>query len=215
MDYSNLHLANIIGHVICGSLALIIGYILLIKSKGTLFHKKLGRYFVYLMVIVVITGIFGVIIFKRNMFLLVITILVGYNTYSGVRNIKTKINQFYFQDLLAMLLAIGIVSYFWYYLQTIGFYWNPVIIYSTVGYLFIVISYDIFRYFIPKNRYANLWIYEHSCKMISALGGLTDAFIGTILPDYKPYSQILPSVITTFIMIYFVIDIYRKNKIYR
>ena len=116
------------------------------------------------------------------------------------------------KDILAMLAALIIAVIFIYYLKLIGFYWNPVVIYSGVGYLLLVVSYDIFRYFIPLSRYGNLWRYEHSSKMISAMGALLSAFVGTLLPDYKPYSQILPSLLMTLLMIFFNIKIYIRLK---
>lgn len=207
-----LHLSNIIVHVISGTIALIVGFVILLKKKGTPLHRKLGYVFMYCMIIVVTTGAFGVIVFKRNLFLLLITILAGYNTYSGFRILKEKTNRFYVKDLLAMLAALTIAIVFIYYLKLIGFYWNPVVIYSGVGYLLLVVSYDIFRYFIPVSRYGNLWRYEHSSKMISAMGALLSAFVGTLLPDFKPYSQILPSLLMTLIMILFNIKIYIRLK---
>lgn len=207
-----LHLSNIIVHVISGTIALIVGFVILLKKKGTSLHRKLGYLFMSCMIIVVTTGAFGVIIFKRNLFLLLITILAGYNTYSGFRILKEKTNRFYVKDLLAMLAAFIIAVIFIYYLKLIGFYWNPVVIYSGVGYLLLVVSYDIFRYFIPLSRYGNLWRYEHSSKMISAMGALLSAFVGTLLPDYKPYSQILPSLLMTLLMIFFNIKIYIRLK---
>ncbi|MCS4304762.1 MULTISPECIES: hypothetical protein [unclassified Chryseobacterium] len=207
-----LHLSNIIVHVISGTIALIIGFLILLKTKGTSLHVKLGYFFVYCMIVVVTTGAFGVIVFKRNLFLLLITILAAYNTYSGFRILKEKSNRFYLKDLLAMLGALAIALVFVHYLKFIGFYWNPVVIYSGVGYLLLVVSYDVFRYCIPRARYGNLWRYEHSSKMISAMGALLSAFIGTLLPDYKPYSQILPSLLMTLIMIFFNIKIYFRLK---
>ncbi|WP_347218914.1 hypothetical protein [Chryseobacterium sp.] len=207
-----LHVSNIIVHVISGTIALIVGFLILIKTKGTPLHVKLGYFFVYCMIVVVTTGAFGVIVFKRNLFLLLITILAAYNTYSGFRILKEKSNRFYAKDLLAMLSALAIALVFIYYLKFIGFYWNPVVIYSGVGYLLLVVSYDVIRYCIPIARYGNLWRYEHSSKMISAMGALLSAFVGTLLPDYKPYSQILPSLLMTLIMIFFNIKIYFRLK---
>lgn len=211
MDTS-LHLSNIIVHVISGTIALIVGFLILLKTKGTPLHIKLGYLFIYCMIVVVTTGAFGVIVFKRNLFLLLITVLAAYNTYSGFRVLKEKSNRFYIKDLLVMLGALTIALVFVYYLNFIGFYWNPVVIYSGVGYLLLVVSYDVFRYCIPAARYGNLWRYEHSSKMISAMGALLSAFIGTLLPDYKPYSQILPSLFMILILIFFNIKIYIRLK---
>lgn len=207
-----LHLTNIIVHVITGSTALAVGFLILFNTKGTPFHRKLGYLFTLCMVIVVTTGVFGVIVFKRNLFLLLITVLAGYNTYSSFRILKEKTNRFYLKDLAAMLAALAIAIIFTYYLRLIGFYWDPVVIFSGVGYLLMVISYDILRYCIPASRYGNLWRYEHSSKMISAVGALFSAFIGTLMPDYKPYSQILPSLFMTLVMIFFNIQIFIRLK---
>ncbi len=207
-----LHSVNIIIHIIAGSIALILGFIILFKPKGTLWHRKAGKIFTFSMIFVIITGILGVVIFKRNLFLLVITLLAGYNTYSGFRIVKEKSNVFYWKDVLVMIISVVTTLSFLYYLQSVGFYWNSVVIYSAVGYLFIVIGYDIFRYCIPKSKYRKIWIYEHMAKMMSALGGLFSAFIGTILPDYKPYSQILSSVLMTLLIIFFIIKTVVNNR---
>ncbi len=209
-----LHSANIIVHVTTGSTALIVGFLILLKTKGTPLHQKLGYLFTWCMVIVVTTGVFGVIVFKRNLFLLLITILAGYNTYSGFRILKEKTNRFYLKDLAAMLAALTTAIGFIYYLKSVGFYWNPVVIFSGVGYLLMVIAYDIFRYCIPASRYGNLWRYEHSSKMISAVGALFSAFTGTLMPDYKPYSQILPSLLMTLVMVFFNVRIFIRLKRY-
>lgn len=199
-------------HIVAGALALFTGSALLVRTKGTSSHRRAGWRFVAFMVVVVLTGITGVVIFRQNLFLLVLTTLVGYNTYSGVRIARTKSNKVRTADVLVIISAVVTTLYFLYYLKAIGFYWNPVITYATVGYLFLVTGYDIFRYLIPESRYGNLWKYEHSCKMISALGGLLSAFTGTVLPGYKPYSQFMPSCIMTLVMIIFIIKIRQESK---
>jgi hydrogenase-4 membrane subunit HyfE len=73
--------------------------------------------------------------------------------------------------------------------------WSPIIIYSTIGALVIVILYDFCRYLIHTEVYQrnNLWIYEHIYKMISAFVALLSAFSGTVLTQYQPHSQYIPS----------------------
>ncbi|MEO1260763.1 MAG: hypothetical protein AAFZ15_18335 [Bacteroidota bacterium] len=75
--------------------------------------------------------------------------------------------------------------------------WAPVVIYSTVGALILVIVYDFFRYLIPRGLYEKdrIWIYEHIYKMTSAFAALLSAFTGTVLEEYQPHSQYLPSVL--------------------
>lgn len=90
--------------------------------------------------------------------------------------------------------------------------WAPSIIYSTLGYLIAVVTYDLCRYFIPAAAYSNLWLYEHILKMISAFSGLLSAFTGTVFPKYQPYSQFLPSVFGALVAIGFMIAAYRKQR---
>lgn len=200
---SVLHKANIIVHVTSGSLALLTGITILIASKGKSAHRLLGKLFLAFMLATVITGLIGVFVFGRNSFLLVITILSGYVAFSGYRVVKYKINKARILDIAIALLAISAVVYFLYYFKSIGMIWSPVIIYSTVGYLIMIITYDVARYFLPTKTYAKLWMHEHIFKMVSAFSGLLSAFSGTVFSNYQPYSQFLPSVLGLWIALGF------------
>lgn len=210
--YTFLHQTNIIVHVIFGCIALCLGAIILIIKKGGKKHIKIGRLFLFLLCVVVITGLIGVIIFKRNTFLLVLTLLSGYNGYSGFQTIKSKSNKPKFQNVLVSCISLASGIYFWYYINSIGMIWSPIIIYSTLGYLFLIIAYDFLRYLIPAEKYNKLWLYEHIYKMIAAFTALLAAATGTVFPDYKPYSQFLPSILGTVITVGFIIYFYRNRK---
>ncbi|MDB5117420.1 MAG: hypothetical protein JWQ79_2912 [Mucilaginibacter sp.] len=213
-SFTVIHKINIAIHIAAGSLALVVGLIAIVASKGKKLHKLIGRLFLILMTIVILTGLIGVFVFGRNTFLLVITVLSGYLAFSGYRVIKAKSNNPKFIDIGICLLSLISVSYFLYYFKSIGMVWSPVIIYSTVGYLFLLIVYDLGRYFIPTKTYANLWIYEHILKMVGAFSGLLSAFSGTVFPQYQPYSQFIPSILGTLITIGFMIAITnRKNML--
>jgi hypothetical protein len=208
-----LHNINIVTHVIAGSVALILGFIALISAKGKLLHTKSGRLFLYCLFIVVLTGLIGVFVFKRNTFLLVITLLSAYQGFSGYRILKFKNNIPKTLDILAVILTLISLAYFMYYFKLIGMMWSPVIIYSTVGYLIFIIAYDFFRYFIPKERYKNLWLYEHILKMVGAFSAILSAFSGTVFEAYQPYSQFLPSTLGMLIAIAFMIYYPNKHKL--
>ena len=210
--YSFLHLTNIIMHVTAGSIALLIGIGALLTKKGGRIHTKSGILFLLLLVVVIATGLVGVFVFKRNTFLLVITILSGYFGFSGYRTLQTKSNQPKWIDILAAISAILCVFYFVYYFKSIGMMWSPLIIYSTVGTLLMITAYDFIRYLIPKAKYGNVWLYEHIFKMIGAFSALLSAFSGTVFEAYQPYSQFLPSVFGTLMQIGFIIYYYRKNN---
>lgn len=210
-EYSIPHQANIIIHVFAGSVALLSGLFALLTKKGQKWHRKSGLVFLGFLTVVITTGLIGVFIFGRNTFLLVITMLSAYLGFSGYRVLQTKNNKFRWPDAGVALLTLLTVFYFIYYFHSIGLIWSPVIIYSTVGYLLLVITYDFLRYLIPSNRYGNLWLYEHILKMVSAFSGILSAFTGTVLPQYQPYSQFLPSTLGTVVAIGFMVYVYQKR----
>jgi hypothetical protein len=211
-DYTFIHNTNIVIHVVAGSIALLLGIIDLITKKGGNWHKKSGNYFLILLIIVVLTGLIGVFIFKRNTFLLIITVLSAYYGFSGYRILHTKINSPKFIDISVAIISLISVSYFLYYFKSIGMYWSPIIVYSTVGALLIIVAYDFVRYLIPKKTYKNIWLYEHIFKMIGAFTALLSAFSGTVFENYQPYSQFLPSVFGTLLQIGFIVYYVRKFK---
>lgn len=212
-DYTFLHRTNIVVHVTIGSIALLLGLIIILKKKGGKKHQKMGRWFLILLSIVILTALLGFFAFNANPFLLVLTLSAGYNGYSGFRTLQTKSNSPELLDILVALVTLCSGIFFLYYIESVGMIWAPIIIYSTVGYLFLIIGYDLLRYLIPKNKYGTLWFYEHIYKMIAAFTALMAAASGNILPDYKPYSQFLPSVIGTCLAIGFIAYFYRKESI--
>ena len=80
-----LHVINIATHVVAGTIALLTGLVALSVKKGGKNHLLFGRAFTWMMGLVILTGLMGVFAFKRNTFLLVLTLLSGYNCFSGIR----------------------------------------------------------------------------------------------------------------------------------
>ena len=206
------HKTNILIHVSTGLIALMLGLMALSTIKGGKAHRQSGKLFLFFLTIVVVTGLFGVLIFKVNQFLLVITVLSGYNAYSGMRVLKNKTNTINRQDICVAVLAASSGVYFLYYMKKIGMFWSPVIIYSTLGALFLIITYDLLRYLIPQKKCGKLWLYEHIYKMVSAFTASLAAATGTIYADYHPHSQYLPSLFGTLLAIGFIVYFYRKNN---
>lgn len=206
-----MHSANILIHIVSGTIALLLGLIAIFSIKGGRVHQRSGRYFLGFMTVVIITGLIGVIVFGRNTFLAVITVLSGYVAYSGYRVLLFKSNEPRLLDIAVAILSILVLVYFLNYFQSIGMIWSPVIIYSTVGALAFVLTYDFLRYLIPSEAYRRhrIWLYEHIYKMMSAFAALLSAFSGTVLEEYHPHSQYLPSVVGLLIAFSFMYYVYR------
>jgi hypothetical protein len=205
------HSTNIVVHVIAGTIALLLGIIALSTKKGQSMHRKSGKWFLGFIAIVILTGLLGVFVFGRNTFLLVITLLSAYQGFSGYRVLQSKKNNPTLLDISIALITVLSAVYFMYYSKKIGFFWAPVVIYSTLAALFTVILYDFLRYFIPASKYGKLWFFEHIYKMIGAFTALLAAFVGTVFSAYQPYSQIIPSALGFLIQICFFIY-YIKNS---
>ena len=210
-NFKFFHSTNIVIHVTAGTIALLLGIIALVSNKGKRAHVKSGNWFLIFLTIVVSTGLLGVFVFGRNTFLLVITLLSGYQGFSGYRALQAKDNKVRLPDIAMAVATLLSAFYFAYYIKRIGFFWTPVIIYSTLGALFTIILYDFLRYFIPASRYGRLWFYEHIYKMIGAFTALLAAFAGTVFESYQPYSQILPSAFGILLQIGF-ITWYANNR---
>ena len=206
-----MHQANIILHVITGTTALVLGLIALLSVKGSPLHRTSGRYFLIFMSIVILTALIGVFVYGRNTFLLVITVLSAYVAFSGFRILITKSNVKHSMDISVALISLGALGYFLYYFKSIGMIWAPVIMFSTIGALLLVVTYDFIRYLIPAETYQKhrIWIYEHIYKMTSAFSGLLAAFSGTVLEDYQPHSQYIPSLLGICIIFGFMIYVAR------
>ncbi|MFY0630712.1 MAG: hypothetical protein JXR05_10045 [Flavobacteriaceae bacterium] len=212
MTSETIHSINIITHVATGTLGLLLGLVALSSRKGGKLHTKSGTWFLRLLTAVCITGVIGIFVFERNSFLIVITLLSAYQGFSGYRVLQTKSNKFYWIDFGAAILTVLSCIYFLYYFQSIGMIWSSIIIYSTVGWLSILILYDLLKYFIPKKKYGAFWLKEHIVKMIGAFSALFSAFAGTVFEEYQPHSQYLPSVIGNVLIIYFLITFSKKKK---
>src|ERR1044072_1329958 len=206
-----IHHINIIIHVVSGSIALRTGLTALSVCKGGKLHIRFGWYFTRMIILVILTGLVGIFVFRRNNFLLVITLLSAYNCFSGIRALRLKGRRPEAIDYLAPVIVTGSALYYLYYIQSAGLYWSPVIIYSTLGALFLVCTYDLLKWAMPGSLLQSAVLYEHVYKMISAFSAITSAFSGTVLSQYKPYSQFLPSAIGMICII--VIFIRIRNKL--
>ena len=198
-----LRSTNVALHVLAGTLALLLGFVQVAASKGRGAHVTRGRVFFVCVWIVVATATLGLIAFRFVAFLAVITLLVAYWAYSGVRALRIRDTGPTFQDGLASVVGLVAVAGFVVFIQRTSFPWVPVMIYSTLGTLATVCMYDLARFAFPREWFQRLWLREHIVKMLGAHGALAAAFSGTVLSAFQPFSQIAPSVIWTLAMVVF------------
>jgi uncharacterized membrane protein len=206
------HTLNVVAHILFGTAAVALGMVQLLGSKGGNRHRFLGRLFVGATWIVVATAATGLVAFRFGAFLAVLTLLVAYWTYSGVRSVRIRHTGPTLQDGAVAVCGLVAVALFLFYLPNIRFPWVPTVIYSTLGTLTMVALYDLSRFAFPKRWFESLWLYEHLVKMIGAHGAIVAAFSGTVLPSWQPYSQIVPVALWTALQLGFVIHLSRRSR---
>ncbi|QMW06211.1 hypothetical protein [Spirosoma foliorum] len=199
-----LHALNVGVHVLFGTIGLLIGLVALAYQNQSRQHIRYGRYFLYVFTIVVGTALTGVLFFRSSSFLVILTLLGGYVGYSGYRAVQLRERP---SSPLDIVIAFGVLIAGGLYLismQLAGGNWSPAVVYPTLSALVLVAGYDLLKYFWLYQRLKTWWLYEHIYKMLSAYSALLSAFSGTVLSQYKPYSQILPSVICVGAIVYFI-----------
>ncbi|WP_338876231.1 hypothetical protein WBJ53_11320 [Spirosoma sp. SC4-14] len=199
-----LHTVNLVIHVSLGTLGLLLGLITLIYQNQYQRHIRFGRYFLYALTVVVATALIGILFFRSNPFLLMLTLLGGYVGYSGYRSVRLKEKRSSPADTLLTISVLVASILYARSIQLAAGSWSPAVIYSTMSALWLVTGYDLIKHLWLYQRLQNWWLYEHIYKMMSAYSALASAFSGTVLSHFKPYSQILPSVVCILFIIYFI-----------
>ncbi len=199
-----LHSFNISLHVLAGTVALVIGLLALTVRKPSARHFRYGRYFLYLLAVVVGTGFTGLLFFRSSSFLLMLTLLAGYDGYAGYRAVQLRARRSSRADALvaAATLTAGLL-YVGYLRQADG-NWAAPVVYSTLAALALVTGYDLLKHCWLHERLKSGWLYEHIYKMVSAYSAILSAFTGTVLPGFKPYSQLGPSVLCLWLIVFFI-----------
>lgn len=207
-----LHTLNIIGHVAFGALALLLGLVPMMRPNGGAVHVRFGRWFLAATAAVLLTAVLGLVVFNFRAFLVIVVMISLYQVWSGYRAVKMRATGPTRLDALwagAFLVGSGV---FLSYLHVIDLVWSRPVIYSLLGGLVFFTLFDLARFaFVPLWRRV-LWRYDHLWKMISAYFALAAAFSGTVLPQFKPYSQFLPSVLGMGLSVGFILYYARRRR---
>ena len=207
-----LHHLNILVHVVFGTLALLVGLGPMLTAKGGAAHRQWGRWFLLLATVVLSSAVLGLAVFNFRPFLTVIVLLSVYQAVSGYRVLRTRTTGPTWSDgLFSALFLLGAGTFLW-VLPRIQLVWSPVVMYSTLGVLLTMTVYDLSRFAWRDQWRRGAWLYEHIWKMISTYAALLSAFTGTVLANYQPYSQFLPSVLGTVVAVAFMVHIYRRRR---
>jgi len=141
------HQVNIGLHVFAGTIALILGALSIAFNRRPKVHRKLGKWFLYFLSVVVATGFLGWVLFRSDPFLLMLTVLSGYEGFAGYRIITMKEKPPASLDVSLAIVALLIGVVYVSQLSATKAAMSPVVVRSTLVALMIVTIYDILKYF--------------------------------------------------------------------
>lgn len=204
------HLSNLVVHINAGTVALALGVTILLRAKGTDSHRRLGRVFSWLTLIVCLSATFGLLVFRFMPLFAVLTLLVIYQLGGGWRAGRTRAAGPALVDALWTIAAItgSIVLVVILLREPEGL---STVVASTLGALGFVIGYDVIRWTFPQRWHRIAWRYEHSYKMIAATSGMLSALMGNVVRVGRPWSQLWPVPLGFIVIFFFFYQLYRED----
>jgi uncharacterized membrane protein len=198
------HGINLAIHVGAGVVGIGLGLLQLARRKGDKRHGGTGRGFMAAALIVTGSATLGLIAFRFLPVFAVLTVLVTYVAIGGWRTARTRdagparIDLWW--TLAGIVAAAALVPVLLNAPQTGSS--QPVVVWSTLGGLATVLTYDLVRWTFPRRWFARLWLPEHIYKVNSALFGMLSAFAGNVVRWGQPWTQIAPSAIGMTVIFY-------------
>ncbi len=207
------HLLTICIHVGAGIGAMALGLYLIATPKGTCRHRRLGRAFAVLTLVVCAAASAGLALFRFMPLFAVLTVIVSYQLLSGWHAVYTKAAGPNRVD--ALLLAGACAAAAWMLPHLFGADGMQVgqapVARSTLAALAMLLAYDAARWLFPRRWHAALWRYEHIYKLVACLFGMLSAAAGNLLPAAQPWSQLLPSVLGLITIVWCMVRTYRAQ----
>jgi|GEM_PF-1663768 len=176
------HNLNICIHVLTASLALLVGLFILGLRKGDRLHRLSGRLMLCLTGMSVVTALIGAFLFRGQLDLMGVSLLVAYQLWSGPRAVRLKDNGRTPADLIPALLMAGSGCGIGALVLLGGaVHWPPALVYSAMGGMLTYGGWDIARILLPARW--RLWLNpaEHAFKMTGLTGVLMSVATGTLL----------------------------------
>jgi len=200
-----IHTINIYTHVIIGSLLLVLGLVPMVSKKGGTWHKRVGRCYKYLYLVVLATAIIGVVFFRAQPALMMITLAAVFNYVSGIRALEIRLTgPRMFDNLFALGIIVVSAAMLFMMSENGSASWSPTMGYSIIGVTVMYASYDLSRNFWATTWTEKVWPIDHGVKMIGSYFALASAASGNLITSFQPWSQISPSIIGSIISIGFI-----------
>ncbi|PIG28689.1 hypothetical protein CLU93_2986 [Janthinobacterium sp. 35] len=205
-------LINITTHVLAGSAAIGLGLFLVATAKGTPQHRRRGRLFAWLTLLVCATAAIGNLLFDYRPVFAVLTVLVLYQLLSGWRTVYTREAGPQAVDgamTAAALVAGGLILL---RLQHDASGQQAIVVLSSLGGLAAILVYDGARWAFPRRWHGVLWRYEHIYKLLASLFAMLSAAAGNLLRMGQPWTQLAPSLLGLICIAWFWRRQYRQEQ---
>ncbi len=189
-----LHHINILVHVAAGSLALLLGLVMLALRKGDRRHRALGRVTLAIVGVAVAAAIVGAFVWRGRFDLMGVSVLSAYQMWAGVRALRLRQAGRRFIDLgpAIAVVALGVLG-LWLYRHSTAFNWSPGLVYGTIGGLLVYGGWDVVRAGFPIGWRQVLNPAEHAFRMTSLIGALASVAAGTVLKGATVYVSLAAS----------------------
>lgn len=203
--YTTAHIANIVCHIVGGTLAMIAGVVAIIVRKRSRLHARAGMVFVYAYSLVILTALIGVLVFEFRSFLAVAIIASSYSLFSGFRATRLRGRRPFLLDRAGAIFGLAAPVLFIAAIHLLKQPWAPVLTWTVLGSLISISMYDLLRMSFSAEWLASTWVHEHIFKIVGAFDALTATAAATIFPQFQPWSAIIPYTVGTAIIASFFI----------
>jgi hypothetical protein len=207
----HLQSPNAVIHIVMGAIALIVGLVPLLSTKGGLTHRRFGRYTVGLGAIVITTAAIGVVFDAAPMALAAVTLSAGYQYVGSLRALALRDRGPGWPDALLACIALALSAWMLILGKPGSASWPPALAYGTLGYLAIVVMYDLSRHLWPRLWLRRIRPLDHGLKMTGFYFAMASAGAGNLLRGWQPWSQLLPSSIGLTAMLALAILFFRQQ----
>jgi hypothetical protein len=207
----DLQSPNAVIHIVTGAIALIVGLVPLLSSKGGRVHRRSGRYAVGLGAIVIATAVISVVFDSAPMALAAVTLSASYQYVGSLRALALRDRGPGWPDALLACIALALSAWMLIQGKPGGTSWPPALAYGTLGYLAAVVFYDLSRHLWPQLWLRRIRPLDHGLKMTGFYFAMASAGAGNLLRGWQPWSQLLPSSIGLMLMLVFAILFFRRQ----
>jgi hypothetical protein len=160
------HGLNTGGHILAGTLALAVGLVPMFTRKGGVLHRQAGYVTVALGLIVLGSAVIANILFDPPAPLVAATLSAGYQYLSGMRAAYLKAGPLKPLDIALAVCGLALCGLLWANVAHGSASWSPQIGYSTLGYILVILIYDLSRTFWMSVWHRHVRLLDHGLKMI-------------------------------------------------